>query len=151
MAVMVPSAHLTIPDGWEVSLELRATAPEEQGLTAPLAMKSDNPRPRANVTISRRAAEPTTPKVMLNAFLKHMTASIKDLKTLGRETLRFADGVESEAATVSYEVEPGVRVVQRHVYRIDDGIVTHFVASAVEQDRNKLDRALKDVLVSFRP
>lgn len=148
MTSPIPHGRLPIPDGWEVTLEIRAVGPVKAGPKAALALSAQAQESRPAITVLRRVGDPTTAKVMLNAFLKRLEAEVAGLQIADRGPLSFGDGVVGEAATVSFEVLPGAMSHQRHAYRMDQGVVTHLIGSA--GDRTSLSE-LEATLRAFTP
>ena len=52
---------------------------------------------------------------------------------------------------MSFHADPQVRLVQKHVFRIDDDVLTQLVATVDERRISELDSTLGDIMKSFKP
>ncbi len=148
---MLSIGSIDLPKGWDQRVELTLTEPEQTGLAVPLAGKAKTERPRANITITRGSTGITDAKEALDAFLAHFARFAPNLKRSAEGPLQFADGARGFGVTLSFDPEPGVSVVQRHVYRVDSGVITHLTASVEAAQATKMDATLAPLLVTYRP
>ncbi len=147
----LPNAgSIDLPKGWDVRLEVTLTEPEQTGIAVPLAGKPATPRPRANITVQRGSTGIDDPAAALGAFIAHFARYAPNLKRLAEGPVTFADGAPGVGLTIAYEPEPGVGVVQRHVYRIDAGVITHLTASVEAGQAPKMDAVLGPLLLTYR-
>lgn len=149
-ASLIPEIHLDVPPGWEASVEIELLEPAADALGAPLALQNAAPRPRANILVKRSPSDERDPAEALHSFLIELGRHAQALKRLDEGKLTFADGAVGAFATVSYDAAPGLRVSQRHLYRVDGGTITHLTASVEDRDRRKIEEELTPIMKTFR-
>jgi hypothetical protein len=147
----VPRIHLAFPPDWEATSELRIVEPPQSTLAVPLAGKGAGKRSGASLTVARGVTGAKSADEALEVFLKHFAEYASGLKRSDAIDVKFDDGTAGRSATLSYEAEPGVRVAQRHVYRMDGEVVTHLTASILERDADRLGADLWALMKTFHP
>jgi len=141
---------LGVPKNWEMRVQLTYIEPADT-LKVPLALQKTRAKPRANIVVSRVPAMSPTPGAAMNEFYQQTAQAVRGLKRMNQENFRFNDGGEGIALTVSFHAESQVRLVQKHVFRIDDDVLTQLVATVDEPRISELDSTLGDIMKSFKP
>jgi hypothetical protein len=145
----VSIAQINIPSDWEVRTQVTYIEPPDV-LQVPLAVQQTQARPRTNIVVSRSpAAVPTTDEA-LNNFLTQTAQAVPGLKNLSRGALSFDDGGQGSWVTISFNATPQVTLVQWHIFRIDDGILTQLVATVDEWRLADLDGRLQQIARTLR-
>jgi hypothetical protein len=140
---------LGVPKNWEMRVQLTYIEPADT-LKVPLALQKIQAKPRANIVVSRVPATRPTPEAAMNEFYQQTAQAVPGLKRMNQENFRFNDGGEGIALTVSFAAEQ-VCLVQKHVFRIDDDVLTQLVATVNEPRISELDSTLGDIMKSFKP
>lgn len=146
----VGAGTLGVPKNWEMRVQLTYIEPADT-LKVPLALQTTQAKPRANIVVSRVPATSPTPEAAMNEFYQQTAQAVPGLKRVAQENFPFKDGTEGMALTVSFHATPQVRLVQKHVFRIDDDVLTQLVATVDEPRISELDTALGDIMKSFSP
>ena len=146
----VGAGTLGVPKNWEMRVQLTYIEPADT-LKVPLALQTTQAKPRANIVVSRVPATSPTPEAAMNEFYQQTAQAVPGLKRVAQENFGFKDGSEGMALTVSFHATPQVRLVQKHVFRIDDDVLTQLVATVDEPRISELDTALGDIMRSFSP
>ena len=141
---------LGVPKNWEMRVQLTYIEPADT-LKVPLALQKTQAKPRANIVMSRVPATRPTPEAAMNEFYQQTAQAVPGLKRMNQENFPFNDGGEGIALTVSFHADPQVRLVQKHVFRIDDDVLTQLVATVDERRISELDSTLGDIMKSFKP
>jgi hypothetical protein len=138
---------LLVPHGWDVQLQLELRAPPtDLGGVAPSLHKTHAP-PVSNVVIRREAASGSA-ATCARALEGEMRASLPSLHVDGPTSTVFDDDAPGVALNIMFQSAEGIPVAQRHVFRMDDGVLTHLCATAT--DRAQL-AAMQPLLMSFSP
>jgi len=147
-AAQLSVGTLGVEGAWEVRTQATLLAPVRE-LNVPLARQAAT-LPRANLLISRRPAQGVAPAAALAQVTSEAAAAIPGFKTALQGVFTFADGVEGASASVAFGLSSGLRVLQQHVARVDDGILTCLVATAHDSQKDQLDE-LVAMARSFSP
>jgi hypothetical protein len=134
----IPVGKIEVPEGWEVSTELKLIQP---------AAKDQS---RAAITVSRYASM-TDPSPALTSFLNQLQQHAPSMKRAGDGEAVFEDGGRGAYAIVRYEVQPGRSVAQCHVFRRDGDTTSHLTATVEGTDADRLGGELLAVLSTFSP
>jgi hypothetical protein len=147
----VGQGQLGVPKNWEMRVQLTYIEPAVT-LKVPLALQKIQAKPRANIVVSRGPATSPTPEAAMNEFYQQTAQTVPGLRRMNQENFRFGDGGEGIALTVSFHATTTqVRLVQKHVFRIDDDVLTQLVATVDEPRIFELDSTLGDIMKSFKP
>lgn len=146
----VGQGTLNVPKNWEMRVQLTYIEPADT-LKVPLALQSTQAKPRANIVVSRVPATNESPEAALNEFYQQTAQAVPGLKRMNQENFAFGDGSQGAALTVSFHATPQVRLVQKHVFRIDEDVLTQLVATVDEPRIAELDGALGELMRSFKP
>jgi len=146
----VGAGTLGVPKNWEMRVQLTYIEPADT-LKVPLALQTTQAKPRANIVVSRVPATSPTPEAAMNEFYQQTAQAVPGLKRVAQENFNFKDGSDGMALTVSFHATPQVRLVQKHVFRIDDDVLTQLVATVDEPRIGELDTMLGDIMKSFSP
>jgi hypothetical protein len=151
MPSLPSTGTLTLPAGFRVRVELHVEEPEQKALATPMRVKAQPaPKPRANVHVVRSESSARSASTTLAELLAQLGRAMPGFTVLGEGAFQFDDGAIGATALVRYEPIAGVRLVQRHTHRLDDGVLTHLTASASELDQAKIDALLTPLMQSFR-
>jgi hypothetical protein len=145
----VGQGQLGVPKNWEMRVQLTYIEPADT-LKVPTLHKTQA-KPRANIVVSRVPATSPTPEAAMNEFYQQTAQAVPGLKRINQENFHFVDGGEGIALGVSFDATPQARLVQRHVFRIDDDVLTQLVATVDESRISELDSTLGDIMKSFKP
>ncbi len=147
-------AGLDVPADWTLSAEspteLTAVAPAARAVRAPMSARAAPPAPRASVSMARMATDRTAPEAARDAFVEAFSAGVPGVKRLDEGAVVFADGAAGASITLSFQVRPGLGVLQRHLFRIEEGVLTQITGTVAEWQRARLDQELQPILTSFR-
>jgi hypothetical protein len=146
----VGQGQLGVPKNWEMRVQLTYSEPAAR-LEVPHVVKPTQAKPRANIVVSRVPATSPTPEAAMNEFYQQTAQAAPGLKRMNQENFWFGDGGEGIALTVSFHATPLLRLVQKHVFRIDDDVLTQLVATVDETRISELDSTLGDIMKSFTP
>jgi hypothetical protein len=146
----VGQGQVAVPKNWEMRVQLTYIEPADT-LKVPLALQTTQAKPRANIVVSRVPATNPSPEAAMNEFYQQTAQAVPGLKRMNQENFKFVDGGDGIALTVSFHATPQVRLVQKHVFRIDDEVLTQLVATVDEPRISELDSTLGDIMKSFKP
>lgn len=130
------------PPGWSAHVETVLVEPAARDVV-PLMIKAPAERPRANIIIRRSSTDLLDAQRALRTLLADQAQSIPGLKIESRGRVRFDDGAEGQTAVVQFMATAQLRAVQQHVVRVDDGVLTHFIATAEHARKHILDDLLR--------
>lgn len=147
----ISMGQLKVPSGWETRTQVTFLEPVDAGLKVPLATQQTAPKPRGNIVVSRHKADSGTAAEAMEQFMAQTGQAIPGLKKLGQSSLAFGDGVKGESVTISFHATPQVRLAQRHVFRVDAGVLTQLVATVEEHRAGDLEGSLAQLMMTFRP
>jgi hypothetical protein len=146
----IGAGKLEVPKNWELRVQHTYVEPAAT-LKAPLAMQNTQAKPRANVVVSRVPASAERPEAAANDFFAQTAQTVPGLRRLSQETFAFDDGAMGTSLTVAFHATPQLRLVQRHVFRIDADVLTQLVATVDEARASELDENMAAILKSFKP
>jgi hypothetical protein len=145
---MLPAqGEIVVPEGWDASIQITLKEPESNRLSAPLAKKRSS-GPRANITVRRFASS-----VDLDGATARFLAEAKGAPRFRPDpiqTVRFDDGADGRSIVIHLEATPGLEVAQRHVFRIDHGVVTQIAATVEVGRASELEEGFAAIMLSFR-
>lgn len=150
MASDFKHGHISVPKQWELRIQHTYIEPAET-MKVPLAMQNTQAKPRANIVVSRIPATVDSPDTALNEFYAQTAQAVPGLRKVSQEVFAFDDGTKGAALTVSFHATPQVRLVQKHVFRLDAGVLTQLVATVDEPRMGELDAGMAKILRSFKP
>lgn len=147
----VTPGRIAVPSDWEVRTQITYIEPPDSSLKVPLAVQQTAAKPRANVVVSRSASSAASAEAAMNDFLSQTAQAVPGLRRLSQGDIDFADGATGVWLTVAFNATPQVRLAQRHVFRMDAGVLTQLVATAEEQRVDDLDGRMTEIIRSFSP
>lgn len=141
--------NIEIPKGWETRTQISLLEPVRK-LDAPMSMKASAPAPRTNVILIRR---PTNQDVATEAaaVLDEVRGQFPGLEVLEETDVAFSDGKKGRAFTIAFDAMERLRVTQRHIFRVDDGVFTELTATAAVQTWTGAKEGLEKMMLSFGP
>jgi hypothetical protein len=145
---MLAAGEIEIPEGWETTLQITLREPDANRLVAPLAKKK-TAGPRANITIRRFPSSVADARSAFEQFLVEVK-TVPRFRAFAEQAIRFADGREGISVTIELEAAPGIKIAQRHAFRVDDGIVTQIAATVEIHRASDLEGHLASIMLSFR-
>jgi hypothetical protein len=148
----VNPGQISIPSEWEVHVQISLQEPKEPPpVEIPLpSAKPLLPPPRSNVVILRRPATGEELSALIEGLLRDIAKATPGFSHLGSGEFAFDDGTIVPMADIVLPVTPQLRAMQRHIFRIDDGVATQLIATTHEGANRKLDE-LCAILRTFRP
>jgi hypothetical protein len=141
--------QINVPSDWEVRTQITYIEPPDV-MEVPLAVQQTQARPRSNIVVSRSHTAVATTDQALDDFLTQTAQAVPGLKSLDRGTLSFDDGEQASCVTISFNATPQVRLVQRHIFRIDDGVLTQIVATVDDGHLADLDGRMQQIVRSLK-
>ena len=151
---MVPFGlgKIDVPDSWETRSQITLLETESGQLPTPTppTMNQWASKPRANFVITRQLSDDSATDALAE-FLKHSAEGVPGLKIHAKDEVDFLDGGSGSSVTISFNGTPQIRLVQRHVFRKDDGVLTQIVLTVDCTRLDELDTLLFDVLRTFSP
>ena len=144
---------LALPEGWSARVDASFIEP-------PTAIASDarmrNPAKEiagARITISRGRAENDDIDAgqALGAFIDFMLQNTASARKLADAAFVFDDGVSGRCTLVQVDVDDGMTWLQSHIYRVDEGIITHLTLSVIAAQSARLEGDLRLVAASYSP
>ncbi len=146
---MLPSrGELSVPEGWDASIQITLKEPESNRLSAPLAKKKSI-GPRANITVRRFVSKVADADGAAARFLTEAKGAPR-FRADEIQPVRFDDGSEGRSVVVHLEGAPGLQVAQRHVFRVDEGVVTQIAATVEAGRASELEGGFAAIMLSFR-
>jgi hypothetical protein len=145
-----PIARIDVPGDWEIRTQVTYIEPPEV-ISVPLAVQPTQPKARANIVVSRSPTTVATPAEAMNDFYKQTAPAVPGFKSLGQGTLSFDDGARGCWVTVCFNATPQLRLAQRHIFRIDAGILTQLVATVDELHLPEMDSRMQRIVCSLKP
>lgn len=149
-AFKLSTGTLDVPETWEVRTQVTVLEPEDKGLVDP-KLPPPASAPRANLVISRQAAANADPAEALQDFVKTSAREIPQFKLLGQGSVAFHDGGHGESVSLSFPATATVQLAQRHVFRVDDDIMTQIVITVDAYRVDELDTTLLELVRSYHP
>jgi len=145
----IPVGTIDIPNGWETRTQISLLEPIRK-LDAPMSLKPAAPAPRTNVILIRR---PTNLDVGAEALavLEEVRGQFPGLEVVNESEVTFADGKKGRAFTIAFDAMERLRVTQRHIFRVDDGVFTELTATAAVQQWAQVQGNLEKMMLSYRP
>jgi hypothetical protein len=140
---------ITIPQGWETRTQISLLEPVRK-IEAPMSLKPAAPAPRTNVILIRR---PTNQDVAseASAVLDEVRGQFPGLEVVEESDVTFADGKKGRAFTIAFDAMERLRVTQRHIFRVDDGVFTELTATAAVQTWTRAKASLESMMLSYTP
>jgi hypothetical protein len=140
---------LTVPDDWHVQLQVELSEPTRV-MHAPLAKaslaKTLSP-PTTNI-VMRRAANDSTPTACGEALVYELLKAGQLLSRQPVADVVFDDGAVGAAVELSFQPATQPVLSQRHLFRSDEGVVTHLCATATTIAELGV---VEPLMLSFRP
>jgi hypothetical protein len=136
-----------VPKGWRVVKTEMVIEPELQVSTLPVATKATSDRTGARIAVVVRPSD-RSPREVAAGVLGEIAKAAPGFVRHSEATMETGDGY---GVTISFDVAPGVRAVQRHVLaRSTDGVV-HVTLTVPEAARGRvelLEPVLRDLLTA---
>lgn len=134
-------------EGWETRWQVTLIEPEQR----PPPGYAGEPLPRRNLVISTISAQSEHPIEAAELFLQQTTQAVPNLEVnaVPKETT-FNDQHPGSRFDISFFATPDVRLLQTHLFRIDDGVLTQLVVTC-DDSRQKDQEKLIDTALTFAP
>jgi hypothetical protein len=138
---------LLVPDEWNVQLQIELQEPGRAIAAGAPTVQPTKSAPSANIVV-RRAEGSSSVETCARALVDELRTSTASLRAQSPADVTFEDGARGVAVDVTFEARPALTIAQRHVFRVDAGVVTHLCATV--PDARAL-APLDSVLLSFTP
>jgi hypothetical protein len=143
------------PKSWSASQPdestLKLVEPAQRAMPAPLSAKKTPPAPRASIAASSAPSDATDARAAMEAFVSGFASAIPvPLKRIDDGDVVFKDGGAGVFVTIAFEVTAGRGALQRHLFRIDGGVLTQITGTVADWQRAKLDREVYPIMISYR-
>jgi hypothetical protein len=136
-------------EGWEARWQLTLIEPAE---SAPAYVGVTTTRPRRNLVLSSSPAQEPDALAAAESFLEQTKRAVPGLKIdLGPEKIDFKDEHPGARVDISFSATPEVRLLQTHLFRIDDQVVTQLVVTCDDQPDEGQRQELIDCALRFKP
>lgn len=150
----VAAGSIDVPEEWAMQAPNIFTKAIENKLECRLALNAKAaPSQMVLMVNGRLETSGTDATAARDAVMNQLAQRAASMRKLDCGSFKFRDGVGA-FVTVEYEVAPGLRSVQTHVFRTDahraGTIVTHLTATSTGRDGSALKRAAWPVLRSYR-
>lgn len=145
---------LDLPAGWivaeESANELTLREPETKAARAPMSPRAAPRAPRASICVAQAPTERRDPVSAREEFVAAFASAVPGgAKRIDEGAVVFSDGVEGAFVTLSFQVMAGRGVLQRHLFRIEDGRLTRLTATVAEWQLSRLEE-INPILISYR-
>lgn len=142
---------LLVPDEWNVQLQIELREPARPIASGAPTVHATKPAPSANIVVRRaEGTASANADACARVLVDELRASNASLRAQPPTNVTFEDGARGVAVDVMLSVPRAhaVPLAQRHVFRVDGGVVTHLCATVVDA---RALAPLDSVLLSFTP
>ena len=116
--------------GWEVRVQATFIAPLAPPDATLPTTGGQVAEPRANVVVSRAATAEPDAMSAYRTFVGTTAAMVPGLEVVSEPApFPFGDAIVGIAAVVSFPATEHIALMQLHVFRLDDGLLTQIVAT----------------------